>query len=256
MNQLDLNIPILAGELLLIHGAEIRRVERTIERIATALGVSNSDSYVTPTGLFVTIEYEGALYTFVRSIHVRGYHMSALVDINDLSRRFCAGEVERGDMRSQLEKLRNPEPIPFRRWKMAVAAGLGGMGFAYIVGLRSPLALVYAAINGFCVSLIQEFIASRFTTSPAISIVVGSMMLTTMTLMYPNLGALDRDLVNLGGIALMLPGVALSTAIRELTQGDLLSGIARIAEAIITLTLIATGVVSAYTLYQFCGGLR
>lgn len=257
MQQRDLLIPILAGELILIHGGEIFRAEQTVTRIAKALGADQVDHFVTPTGLFVSISLGGATQTFVRSVRSRSYNMAAIVEINDLSRRFCVGELTPATMTARLEALRTPSMKKHHGLKMALAAGFGGLGFAFILGLRSPLALCYATLNGFLVSLILDFISAHIKVPAAMSVLLGSIFLSTLTFFYPYLGSSDQNLVNLGGLMTMLPGVTLSTAIRELTQGDLISGITRLAEAIITIIMIAAGVITAFTFLPiFLGVIR
>jgi uncharacterized membrane protein YjjP (DUF1212 family) len=46
----------------------------------------------------------------------------------------------------------------------------------------------------------------------------------------------------LGAVMVMTPGVAMTTAIRDLLSGELLSGLSRAAEALVVSVAIATGV--------------
>lgn len=47
-----LDVASLAGDILLASGAEIFRVEETIDRIARAYGVDSSDAFVLSSGFF------------------------------------------------------------------------------------------------------------------------------------------------------------------------------------------------------------
>ena len=49
-----LDVASLAGDILLASGAEIFRVEETIDRIARAYGVDSSDAFVLSSGIFLT----------------------------------------------------------------------------------------------------------------------------------------------------------------------------------------------------------
>ena len=51
-----LDVASLAGDILLASGAEIFRVEETIDRIARAYGVDSSDAFVLSSGIFLTAE--------------------------------------------------------------------------------------------------------------------------------------------------------------------------------------------------------
>lgn len=50
-----IEVCLLAGKLMMQNGAETYRVEDTMSRIASAYGISQSHSYVTPTGIFLPL---------------------------------------------------------------------------------------------------------------------------------------------------------------------------------------------------------
>ncbi|HHY14620.1 MAG TPA: threonine/serine exporter family protein, partial [Firmicutes bacterium] len=57
---------LLAGELLLTYGAEMYRVEETIEVMGKAAGFAQVEVFATPTGLFLSLHTpEGRVYTRV-----------------------------------------------------------------------------------------------------------------------------------------------------------------------------------------------
>ena len=62
------------------------------------------------------------------------------------------------------------------------------------------------------------------------------------------------DRVIIGGIILLMPGVALVTAIRDLFNGDYLSGGIRLMDALLTGMCIAIGVGAAIKAFQLMGG--
>lgn len=58
----------------------------------------------------------------------------------------------------------------------------------------------------------------------------------------------DMDIVIISSIMPLVPGVAITHAIRDTLQGDYLSGAARILEAFMTATAIALGVGTGFAL--------
>ena len=48
-------VVVLAGEIMLKNGAETSRVEQTMEHIALAIGAQSVETFVVPTGVFVTV---------------------------------------------------------------------------------------------------------------------------------------------------------------------------------------------------------
>ena len=63
--------------------------------------------------------------------------------------------------------------------------------------------------------------------------------------LFPFIG---RDVVTVGGIMTLVPGVAITNAIRDIINGDNLSGLVRGLEAALTSVAIAMGVVLILTL--------
>ncbi|MFR5702931.1 MAG: threonine/serine exporter family protein [Eubacterium ramulus] len=76
------------GEALLCYGAEISRVEETIQRVADHFQIEEVEMYVITNGLFVNVhqqeEHTSTRLKYVPSISV---NMKKLCDINELSRR-------------------------------------------------------------------------------------------------------------------------------------------------------------------------
>ena len=80
---------LTAGELLLTCGAEMARVEETIERMGRAAGFVQVESYATPTGLFVSLhDPQGKVYTRVKRIRGGQSNIALIAEVNSLSRAF------------------------------------------------------------------------------------------------------------------------------------------------------------------------
>ena len=66
-----LDLAMEAGRILLDAGAEIFRVEETIQRIARAFGIEKSSTFVLSTGIFITAEnQDGQIYASVKNIPI------------------------------------------------------------------------------------------------------------------------------------------------------------------------------------------
>ena len=87
-----LDVASLAGDILLASGAEIFRVEETIDRIARAYGVDSSDAFVLSSGIFLTAE-SGKKQEFARVRHIplSAARLDKVTAVNQLSR-----EIEEG----------------------------------------------------------------------------------------------------------------------------------------------------------------
>ena len=80
-----------AGHILLENGAEISRVEDTMERISSHYGVNSGHFFVLSNGIFTTSS--ASKYANVEFIPLRGIQLSKVVAVNRLSFDIAAGYV-------------------------------------------------------------------------------------------------------------------------------------------------------------------
>ena len=73
-----------AGHILLENGAEISRVEETMERIASHYGVDKKSFFVLSNGIFTTSSFNK--YANVEFIPFKGTQLDKVVAVNQLSR--------------------------------------------------------------------------------------------------------------------------------------------------------------------------
>ena len=68
------------------------------------------------------------------------------------------------------------------------------------------------------------------------------------------LGCVGLALGAVGAVLPLLPGLAMTVAIRDTMRGDLVSGVARIAEALLVAACVAVGVGAVLGLWLKIGG--
>ena len=285
------NMAVLAGEIMLRSGAETYRVEDTIKHILDTAGESGGDrgdgssgtgaggtvnarangtspsrraesagavrteSLVMLTGIIVTIERPGQeAVTVMRRVHDRGTNMHRIVEVNEISRKYCAGELSAEET---WEKLKSIKGRQYTVWMYNIATVLVPAGFAPLFGggLREIPA---AAAVGIRLAVIMT-IGKRLRISSFIlnMICAGGVAAAAMALKAWN-PALNMDTVIISGIMTLVPGVAITNAIRDTLRGDYISGGARALEAFVTAAAVAIGAgvgIAAMNVFWRGGGL-
>ena len=268
------NMAVLAGEIMLRSGAETYRVEDTIKHILDTAGTSGAgsssesrndrteqdspvrtESLVMLTGIIVTIERPGQeAVTVMRRVHDRGTNMHRIVEVNEISRKYCAGELSAEET---WEKLKSIKGRQYTVWMYNIATVLVPAGFAPLFGggLREIPA---AAAVGILLAVIMT-IGKRLRISSFIlnMICAGGVAVAAMALKVWN-PALNMDTVIISGIMTLVPGVAITNAIRDTLRGDYISGGARALEAFVTAAAVAIGAgvgIAAMNVFWRGGGL-
>lgn len=236
-------LSILAGEVLLRNGAETSRVEETMEHIARACGAAKVESFVIPTGVFLTVtDQEGNSSTTMRRIKDRTINLDRISKVNELSRRLVDHRMGYQDAKVILERIAR-ERTGFSWLPSMVASGFVGGGAAILqdsAGLAEVAAAFFAggAVR-FIAHIVTQLKGVRFMFEFCGAMVAAGIGLF-IHVIWPQL---NRDIIIIGGIMPLVPGVAITNAIRDIIAGDLLSGLSRGSEAALTAIAVAMGVV-------------
>lgn len=93
------------GEALLCSGAEIFRVEDTINRMGYACGAAQMNVFVITSSIVITMELpDSNARTQTRRIRSAGGNdFAKLEKLNDLSRRFCANPMTVDELRNEID---------------------------------------------------------------------------------------------------------------------------------------------------------
>lgn len=246
--QLLFNTAVLAGEITLESGAEIYRVEDTARRILSLTGFATAEVFATTTGLFVTLadptDPDLAPVTQVRRINSRSANLHRIAMVNEVSRELCAGKIEPEEALQRLRQIRKTPPYPL--WVVNLGFLLSTMGFAVIFGGG----IVEVLISGICCLAMEAAgLLTKRITSGFMDNVIRTIPIAFVAYLFGFfLPALSVDIVIISSIMPLVPGVAITNAIRDTLQGDYNAGLARCAEAFVCALAIAVGSVAGICL--------
>jgi uncharacterized membrane protein YjjP (DUF1212 family) len=240
---------MLAGEIMAQSGAETFRVEDTMIRIMKAAGLSSVEVYATTTGIVATLSDPSMEpITGVKRIANRSNNLSRINDVNQISRNICDGIISVEEAYEKLEDIRNSKT--YNGWIIAIATMISMGGFVGIFG-GSFMDCFLAGINGIFIVIIGKLADNR-VGSAFIMDMAKSFVLAVITMAFAKyIGGIDRNLIIIGSIMPMVPGVPITNAIRDTLQGDYNSGTARAVEAFVISLGIAVGVGLGIGFYNF-----
>ena len=102
-----LNIAVLAGEIMLRSGAETYRVEDTMKHILNTARTEVAEAFVMMTGIVATLDNpDMEMLTAMRRVHDRGTNMHRIVQVNEISRRYCRGEMTVEETYEELKQIK------------------------------------------------------------------------------------------------------------------------------------------------------
>lgn len=225
-----------AGHIMLENGAEIFRVEETMERITRHYGIDSGRFFVLSNGILTS---GGTRYSNVEFIPFKGAQLEKVVAVNRLSRAIEKGGCTIQEARERLSEIKNMKAKPFLEQVMGSAVGSGA--FCAIFG-GSYLDCAASFVTGL---LLYVFVlmVSRRGMSKIVTNILGSILATALSVVFMRIGFGEHPgNMIIGSLIPLIPGVPFTNGIRDLANEDYIAGSTRMIDALTVFFCIAAGV--------------
>lgn len=227
------------GEQLLVSGAEVNRVEDTIRRICTACGMERVDVFTITSSIVTTVYGEdfGAC-TQTRRVSGMAYDLNRLDALNRLSRRICAENLSRDEIHAELAAIEAGPRYTFGM-QLLIYALISGSFSLFFGGSWGDVAA--SALIGILLKLFEAALKRKAHNALMTSLLCSSAGgLLARIAVVCGLGA-HADLIGIGNVMLLIPGIAFTNALRDLFSGDTITGLVRFLESMLLAIVIALG---------------
>lgn len=247
-----LDLALMAGHILLENGAEIYRVEETIDRICGYYGVNSENAFVLSNGIFLTAgSARESFFAKVQHIPVSGTHLNKVAAVNQLSREIVEGRHTIQDAYRILEEIRT---MPGKkRWMQTLASGVGSAAFCIFFGGTFGDSLA-AFAAGICLYLYVLWLSVPHLSKIVGNIGGGALVTVVCCLLYLMGVGENLNFMMIGTIMPLVPGVAFTSSIRDVADGDYISGSVRMLDALLVFFCIAIGVGIGFSLISLVPG--
>ncbi|MGM0380288.1 MAG: threonine/serine ThrE exporter family protein, partial [Bacillota bacterium] len=205
--------------------------------------IESLDIFVIPTGIFVTCNYDGEVYSFIKRVKKFKIDLHIIDLVNDFSRKLKSKIVDIDLIMNRLSKIEKaPE---FSRSLKLLFGGITG-GFFSLMFNGNLYEFIFAFITSFFVVYTVD-IFSKKVDSFFITNVIGGIVNSTIAITCLVIGKefdifIRLEKIIIGSIMPLVPGVAFTNAIRDSISGDFVSGVSKLLEAIVKALGIALGV--------------
>ena len=246
-----LNMAAELGYQLMYSGAEIYRVEESVQRLLHAYGLERPEVFAIPNCVIVSVTTpEGHPITRMRRVPAHGTDIELLEHCNALCRRLCAEAPPLDEAQARTAALPEETPRHSPRWML--------LGYGVAPGFFAPLfgggrwdtvsAFLCGLAVGACLLYGGRFIGANSFFRTALCSALAALL--AMLLVKAGVGR-SVDVVTISALMVLVPGMALTNAMREIMAGDTFSALSRTADAILAASAIALGAAAG----QALGGL-
>lgn len=227
------------GENMVMCGAEINRVEDTVERICRAYGYSDVEVFSITSLIIVTANSASDNpITQTRRIYSNSTALGKLEKLNALSREICETLPSIGYVKEKMTDILKDK----RKLHFSVALGYILTCPAFAMFFGGTLLDALASIPIAAVLFLADALVKRKGSNKLLYTFVASLAAGSLAMLFVKLGFGDHaDKIMIGNIMVLIPGLAFTNSLREMLCGDTMSGFMRFLEALLISLAIALG---------------
>jgi len=236
------------------YGTSAPRLEEAIDSVSARLGLS-CQPLSTPTSILFsfTAAHGGGLAELTQVVRIAPGQddLRNLCAVNEIADRVTDGAIGVEEGFRQLGQI-SDRLTPRRRALEVVSYGIAAGTVAAILH-SSAVDVLAAGGIGTVVGVLALSCDRRPRLRPALEAICALFATLAATLVSVYATPLNLRAVVLASVIVLLPGLTLTTAVRELSTQHLVSGVARFAGAVTTLIKLAFGAVVANELCRVVG---
>lgn len=247
-----LNFGCEIGRQLVQNGAEIYRVEESVQLLLAAYGCTQTEIFAIPSFIVLNIQTEERNYTKAVRTGTASMNLHKLHRLNALCRDLCRETPDLEEAQRRFQAIMD-EP----RYSASVKLLASGM-VAFFYTLFWGGTFLDAAVAFPCGLLVRKMVTfmGRFRTNVFFTNLLTSMLLAVLPLALSMFGVpVQVDKTIIGTIMLLVPGLAITNMMRDVLAGDFLTAVTRFAEVLIVAMGISIGVAMAITGTRCLAGL-
>ncbi|GAA4873419.1 threonine/serine exporter family protein [Ferrimonas pelagia] len=246
-NQRDVSrICVLAGQMLLQHGAESTLVADITRRLAYALGMAQVELSLSANAMVLTTIENDHCITTARQCPDRGINMRVVTDIQHICIMAERGVLDRQGVKTKLDAL---TPERYNRWLVLVVIGLSCAAFSRLAG--GDLAVFLLTFLASCCGMfVRQEIAHRHF-NPLLNFGATAFVTTAVSAQAILFDIGNEPFLAMASSVLMLvPGFPLINAVSDMVKGHINMGLARWVMASLLTLSTCLGIILAMNIFQ------
>ena len=228
-----------AGAIMLANGAEIYRVEDTVERIIRSQkAIKDVDAFSSFNVIIISFSYKGEIHSNMRRVKTRSNNLHYVDKVNTFSRDFSKGTYSLEEALLEIKNIKKSEGTKVSLKVLGATLAAGAYSILLGAGLAEILSSFIVGFLGYEFSLILEKNKLNYFVVHFFYGIFVSLLSIIINLFLP----LSIDVVIISSMMAFVPGIMITNAVRDLMSGDAASGMTGSIMAILISTALALGV--------------
>jgi uncharacterized membrane protein YjjP (DUF1212 family) len=233
---------------MILAGGDVNTVEQLTQHMGLAYGAAKMNVFVITASIIVTITLDdGDEYTQTRRIEdTASIDFTKLEALNNLCLECINAPMRPRELQRRLIEIRNitfPKSIFYLSGILSCAGFAIFFGGTWLDGLMSAIfSILVVALMLHLRPLTPNTIVFNFLAS-----LISGLAICIVELALPEMSV---GMVTVGIIMLLIPGVAMTSSIRDMIAGDTVSGSLRLIESLLWAGALAIGFMTAMWFFR------
>ena len=222
------------------YGTSSNRLEEVVSVCADELGL-RAQTFSTPTSVFVSVECEDGLSTYLARVNPGEVNLSKLMLIDRLFNRVIEEKLSPEEGIAEIKRIVQL-PGEYSAWMTVASFAIVSSCVSHFLG-GGPKEMIASGVVGLVVGFLVLFTGRNREFSRLMEFLSGlsaALIAGTLAAVY---GGYMPIVVSMAGLIILLPGLTFTIAMVELATKHVVSGTARLAGAVMVLLVIGFGFV-------------
>lgn len=234
-----LDIATCMGYYIIKNGGEVSRAEDTVERIGLAYGMDAVHVFAIGHLIIVSMEKDDVSLSQTRRVKGVSTNLNLIEKFNSLSRKICETLPPYDEVAKEIEQTSVLPVYPY--WIAVLAFALVSGGFTIFFGgnlLEGIISFFIGAALKPVMTFFEKLKSPIFFANAAGAAAVVSFTQVANVVF----GGINSEMVNIGVLMNLVPGVLLTNCIRDFVAADYVAGVAKVVETLLIAAAISLGV--------------
>lgn len=220
-------------------GGDVNLVESSLERLGAAYGAVRVDAFVITSNMTVTMRgADGRVFSQTRRIHTAmANDFNKLERLHALCALCCEKRLDAAQVEERLESIRVSKP---NRLAIYLGSILAASSFAAFFGSGVGDALV-SALFAIIICVLSERVKPYCPNEIVFDFIASLVCGLGICACVRFVPGLHGDMIIIGDIMLLIPGIALTNSMRDMLAGDTVAGALRFMESLLWAGALALG---------------
>jgi len=223
---------VALGKALHVYGIPSYKIQSHLTEVAKKQGITGSfmDS---PTWISYVFYEDEKSYNYVECVLPGSLNLGAYSRIAELTNKVIDSKINNSQIHEELNIIHAKTKI-INHYRLTLAYAFSAGSFSILIGTNLVSFLFSLLLGAFIYLLVYLTSKSNYLENvfESLSALVATIICCSLTLIFPNF---NLGLTILASIIIFIPGLAITTALEEITSKSLVSGGAKLFDSIISL---------------------